>query len=244
MTESTAHVAAAPVKSSSFWEDLIDIFMSPVAVFRRREGKSPWPPLLFVAFAIGIIVYLTFNTMEPIFDAEFTRNTAKQIAKNPASADAINKFRGTASTIGKFVIGPTILVSVFVLGLVCWIVGKAFGSRQTFNDAVGVAAWAYMPRVLASVVNAVQGLVMDPASLNSSFAISIGPARFFDPDATNPILYQVLGRFDLFTLWSTVLLGIGLYVTGKVAKDRAVIFAIVVWVLGALPALRTAYMSM
>ena len=41
-----------------------------------------------------------------------------------------------------------------------------------------------------------------------------------------------------------MLLAIGLYVTGKVTKDRAVIFGILIWIVGALPALRTAYMAM
>ena len=75
---------------------------------------------------------------------------------------------------------------------------------------------------------------MDPAKLTSQLALSIGPARFFDPDTTNPLLFQVLGRFDLFTLWSTVLLAIGLYVTGKVTKDRAVIFGVLIWIVGSI----------
>ena len=88
---------------------------------------------------------------------------------------------------------------MFVLGVVAWIVGKLVGSKQTFQAAIAVAAWAYVPRVLGSVLGGVQGLLMDPAKLNSAFSISIGPARFFDPETTNPMLYQLLGRFDLFT---------------------------------------------
>ena len=85
---------------------------------------------------------------------------------------------------------------------------------------------------------------MDPSKLNSALSISLSPARFLDPDATNPLLYQVLGRFDLITIWVTVLLAIGLYVTGKVTKERAVIFGIIMWIIGSLPALRQGYMMM
>jgi hypothetical protein len=244
MTESATNAAAAPAKSPSFWEDVIDIFYQPSEVFRRREGKSAWPPLLFVSIAIGVIVFATFNTLQPIFDAEFARAAAKAVAKNPQAADAMNKMRGFSETIGKYSIGPIILATMFVLGVVSWVLGRLMGSRQTFEAAVAVAAWAYVPRVLGAVVNAVQGLIMDPAKLNSMFAISIGPARFFDPDATNPMLYQLLGRFDLFTIWSTVLLAIGLYVTGKVTKERAVIFGILIWIVGSLLPIGRAYSSM
>ena len=60
----------------------------------------------------------------------------------------------------------------------------------------------------------------------------------------SPIAYQFLGRFDLITIWVTVLLAVGLYVTGKVSKGRATIFGVLMWLIGALPALRQAYMSM
>jgi hypothetical protein len=65
-----------------------------------------------------------------------------------------------------------------------------------------------------------------------------------DPDTANPLLYQLLGRLDLITIWVTVLLSIGLYVTGKVSKERAVVFGILIWIIGSLPALRQAYVSM
>src|SRR5262249_53233310 len=80
--------ASAPVKEQSFWEDLIDIFFSPVGVFRRRQYKSVWPPLLFVAISIGVIVFVTYSTIQPVFEAEFNRATAAQAAHNPAAAQA------------------------------------------------------------------------------------------------------------------------------------------------------------
>jgi hypothetical protein len=53
-----------------------------------------------------------------------------------------------------------------------------------------------------------------------------------------------MGRLDLITIWVTVLLAVGLRVTGKVSKGRAAIFGILMWLIGALPALRQAYAAM
>jgi hypothetical protein len=133
---------------------------------------------------------------------------------------------------------------MFILGVFTWFVGKIVGSKQTFQAALVVAAWSYMPRVLGAVIGGVQGLLMDPAKLTSQLSISLSPARFMDPDATNAVLYQSLGRLDLITIWVTVLLAIGVYVTGKVTKERAVVFGILIWIIGSLPALRQAYVSM
>jgi hypothetical protein len=197
-----------------------------------------------VAIAIGIISFATFGPMQPIRDAEFTRATAKVVAQNPAAAQAMDKGRAFSETIGQYAAGPGMFLMICVLGIVSWLIGKLFSSTQTLQDAIGVAAWANMTRVVGSVVTGVQGLLMDPGKLTSAAAISIGPARLFDQDATNPVLFALLARCELWTLWTTVLLAIGLYATGKVSKDRAVIFGILIWVLGSLPAISAAYRTM
>jgi len=246
MTESTVSVAPAPAAKTSFWEDVIDIFVSPVAVFRRREKSSPWAPMLFVAISIGVIFLATFNVLQPIFDADFARNTAKMVAKNPqiAQADpaAINRMRSIGQTVTKYGVGVVMLGTMFVLGSVGWLVGKMFGSKQTYQAGLVVAAWAYMPRVLGALLAGIQGLLLDPDKLNSQMSISLSPARFMDPDSPNQLLYMFMGRLDLITIWVTVLLGIGFFVTGKVSKGTATMFAITMWLLGALPVLRQALM--
>ena len=240
MTESTSTpIAAAP--KTSFWEDVIDIFVSPAAVFRRREKTSVWPPMLFVALSIAVIFFATFNTLEPIFDAEFSRRTAKMMAQNPAlTPEMLEKMRGVQTGVAKYGLSIVMIVTMFVLGCVSWLVGKMFDSKQTFNAALVVAAWAYMPRILGALINAIQGLLMDPAKMTSILAISLSPARFMDPEATNPILYQMAGRLDLITIWVTVLLAIGLVVTGKVTKGRAAIFGVIMWIVGSLPQIQQA----
>src|SRR5436190_55258 len=105
MTESTSTPIASPAKTS-FWEDVIDIFVSPVAVFRRRQNTSVWPPMLFVALSIGVIFFVTFNTLEPIFDAEFSRVAAKTMAKNPQiTAEMMERGRGFQTAIVKYGLG-------------------------------------------------------------------------------------------------------------------------------------------
>jgi Yip1 domain len=236
---------ASPEKAQSFWEDLIDIFISPAGVFRRRQHTSVWPPLLFVSLAIGVIVFATFNTLEPAYTAEFMRGAAKQMAKNPqVTQEAIARAGEIGNKVARFGVAVIFFFIILVLGAVSWLVGRVVGSKQTFQAAMVVAAWSYMPRVLGAVLAGVQGLILDESKLTGQLALSLGPSRFFDPDTTNPMLYQLLGRFDLMTLWTTVLLAVGLYVTGKVSKGQATMFGILIWVVGSLPMLRAGYMAM
>jgi Yip1-like protein len=240
MTESTS-TPMTPTAKPSFWEDVIDIFFQPSAVFRRRQNSSVWPPMLFVALSIAIIFFITFNTLEPLFDAEFNRQMAKAMAKNPQlTADVMEKGRSIQTAVVKYGLAVVMIVTMFVLGCVSWLIGKLFDSKQTFQAGLVVAAWAYMPRIIGGLLGGVQGLLMDPASLTGQLSISLSPARFMDPETPNQLLYQFLGRFDLITIWVTVLLAIGLHVTGKVPKGKAAVFGVVIWLVGALPALRQA----
>jgi hypothetical protein len=246
MTESVSASVATPPAKSSFWEDLIDIFYAPSGVFRRWQFRSAWPAMLFVAIAIGVIMFFTFSALEPLFDAEFTRRIAEAVKRTgvtpPPEQLAIS--RNFSNAIVRYGVGGIMLVTMFILGSIAFLVGKLFGSKQTYGAALVVAGWAYMPRVIDSVLGGVQGLLMDPSKLTSRLAISLGPARFFDPDATNQLLLQLMGRLDLITIWVTVLLAVGLYVTGKVSKSNAVLFGIAMWVLGSIPVLWQAYFAM
>jgi len=246
MTESTeSTVAPSQPAQSSFWEDVIDIFYQPSAVFRRREHRSVWPPMLFVALSIGIIFFITFDTLEPAFGADIARAGAQAMAKNPQiTQEILDKQRSVGEAVTRYGISVVMLVTMFILGLLTWLVGKLVGSKQTFQAALVVAAWSYVPRVLGAVIGGVQGLLMDPSKLNSAMSFSLSPARFMDPDTTNAGLLQLAARVDLITIWVTVLLAIGMYVTGKVSKQRAAVFGILIWIVGSLPALRQVYISM
>src|SRR4051812_37049553 len=95
---------AAPEKAS-FFDDVIEIFVRPANVFRRRQHSSVWPPMLFVAIVIGVISFATFNTLAPAFEAEFSRNMAKQMAKNPQmTQEMADKSRDMVLTFGKYIL--------------------------------------------------------------------------------------------------------------------------------------------
>jgi hypothetical protein len=85
------------------------------------------------------------------------------------------------------------------------------------------------------LTNAAQGLVMNPEKLNSMNAVGFNIARFMDPDG-GPLMIALAARVDLFTIWVTVLLAIGLHVVGKIPRRQAAIAAAITWVVGALPA--------
>src|SRR3954470_9262174 len=235
--EAVKELEPAPGKAS-LWEDFVDIFYAPSSVFARRaEGKFGMPLLIFIVVAV-ILYFLTRNLMQPIMDGEFARNTAAAMRKNPnLTAEQMATGRGFFEKLAPVFIAVVLTISVFGTGLVLWLVGKLFDAKESVAAAITIAVYAEVPRLVQFLVNAAQAMVMSPESLNSANAVGFNLARFMDPDKTSPVLIALGSRVDLFTIWVTVLLAIGIYVLGKITKQQAYIAAGITWVVGALPAL-------
>jgi hypothetical protein len=227
--------APAPPKQekASILDDVMDIIYAPSAVFARRENASFWIPMLIVTVLTGAIFIANRDLIEPIMEAEMTRAMAKSSQQlTPEQMEGMRKMGGVFGAVGAFVFTPVMLLA---LGIVIWIVGKFVDAKQTMNAAIIVAVFSYFPRIIEGIVNRVQSMLIDTSTINSRYSLSLGVGRFLDPDTTSPILLALVGRIDLFTIWVTVLIAIGIAVTGKISRGRAAIAAVAVWLIGALP---------
>jgi len=232
---------STPVDRAAYWEDFMDIFHAPAAVFARRATSGFAVPMLVVTALLALSFVVNRGVLQPIMDAEFARGVSAAMRKDPRVT--MEQMAGFRTMIEKFallfaIVGPPVVM--LCVGLALWLAGKLVDARQSLGAAIMVASYASVPRVLASIVAGVQGLLMDPASLDGQYRVSIGPGRFLNPDATSPLLLGLVGRLDVFTLWITVLLAIGLSVTGKIPRRQAAMAAVLVWFAGAVPALLTA----
>jgi hypothetical protein len=230
MTETT--VAAPPPEQAARWEDFIDIFVSPREVFARRSDGRFALPLIFVTLVMVGLFFAMRSALATAFDAEFQRAMAS--AGRQMSAEQMQSMRSMSGIIGTVSLFVVIPVGVFLTGAVAWGVGKLFDSVAGYRQMVMVATYALFPRLLQSVVAIFLGLIFDPATLS---AASIGPARFVDPASVPAWVTQMLLRLDLFMIWSTVLIAIGLQVLGRVKRGPSYAAAALVWLIGAIPAL-------
>ena len=222
---------------AGLWEDFVDIFYAPSSVFARRSDGKFGMPLLFLVLVGTVLFFLTKNATQPIMDAEFARQSAAAMRKNPnLTAEQIASGRGFFETIAPIFFAVILTISVVGTGLVLWLVGKLFDAKESVAAAMMVATYSEVPRLVQLLTNAAQGLIMSPEKLNSMNSVGFNLARFMDPDQTSSVLIALASRVDLFTIWVTVLLAIGIHVVGKIPKQQAAIVAAITWVVGALPA--------
>jgi hypothetical protein len=234
----TSEPMAGTVKPerAAVWEDFIDIFYAPSQVFARRAGGSVMVPLFVVTLMVGALFYLNSGVLQSVMEAEFNRGMAAAMRSNPRlTPEMAEGFRQTGmriAQVGGFLFMP---VGILMTGSALWLIGKLFEATESYSTALVVAAYSFVPRILEAVLNGAQGLFLDPAQLNGRFRLSLGVGRFFDPDTTAPALLGLVGRIDLFTIWVTILLAIGLSVTGGISRSRAFLAAPLIWAAGAIP---------
>lgn len=236
MTAPVDSPTAASPEQSSIFEDLIDVFFAPAAMFARRAGRSPWLPFLLVSILLVGMYFVNIGNMQGIFDREVERAVAQAVEKNPnmTEAQVIGMRRITEASMkwGALVFMPIILL---LLALATLVVGKLVGGTLGYGTALMIASFAYMPKLVDFALVAVQALIFGTASYVGRYQFSLGVGRFLDSSG-NQGLYNFLGRMDLITIWVTVLLAIGLVHAAKVPKSKAVGAGVLLWCIGALPA--------
>jgi hypothetical protein len=239
MTEPAAPTAAPP-DNASFAEDLVDIFVSPAKVFTRRARGNPMAPYLVVCIVMIILFFAGKNVLAPIFDAQIQKAIDAAMKANPtqvtqAVADRMKPMIAISINVGGVVGVPLLLL---LLGLITWVVGRfVLGGTLTYGTGLLIASYAWMPKLIATVVGLVEGLTMDVSRMTSPYQLSVAVSRFFDPATMSDGLYQLLGQIDLFSIWSAFLVMVGLVHAGKVEKPKAIVGAVVLWCAGTVPAI-------
>lgn len=239
MTESaSAPASATPApERASFAEDFLDIFYAPSSVFERRRTASPWPALLVVTGLFAIAWYIFMTLLAPVFEAQMAQGAARMAEQmTPEQAAAAAQAQAKFAPIMMMVTGiVTVPLTVLLLGLVTWFVGKLLDAEQPLRATFLVVTFSFMPRVLGTLVVALQSFVVDVSTMTNQFQTTLSAARFVDTATASPAVVGVLSRLDPFILWSYLIIAIGLKVMGRIPMSRALIAAAVLWLIGSAP---------
>lgn len=236
MTEPAA--ATTPKDTAGTAEDFVDIFVAPAKVFARRAKASPMAPYLVVCIVMIGLFFASRNVLAPIFDAQMAKQMAVQMKANPQlTPEMIEKGKPIANvfiTIAGITGVPIVLL---VSALFLWVIGRFFMSSElTYGTALLITSYTWFPRMIGSLLGILQGLLMDISKLTEPGQVSFALSRFIDPASVSGGVYQLLTGIDLFAIWGTVLCAIGLMHAGKLEKSKAITTAVIMFVIGLIPA--------
>ncbi len=120
------------------------------------------------------------------------------------------------------------LLGYLICAVVLYGMGLVMGGQATFKQLFPVAAWATLPFVLRDLIHAVMTLVTGRVAI-------AGIAGVFSPQEAASLagLYSILSQFDVFLLWSMVLLGVGVAVTAKLSIGKSIVVVLTYAVISA-----------
>ena len=233
MTSPTAEpIVAPPAKTpASRWEDFLDIFYSPTSVYERRANDSPWPTIFIVTVLITLVTVLTFNAVSPVVETELRQQFAKAAQKTPQITQDIIDKQVSFGMLGKKYGVVFFPIGALIGALFIWIVARVVGAKETYQGALVAIAYSSIIVVVQAIVVGAQGLVMNVSNLTSMDQLSLSAARFADKATMSPALYAVLKQIDVFGIWALVVTAIGVRVTAKTTRERAIAYAVVWWLL-------------
>jgi hypothetical protein len=216
---------------------VLNVFTAPSKTFEdiRRGNRSWWLPFIVLAL-IGYIFFAVVDLkvgMQQVVENQIRLNPQAQ--ERMAGATPEQRARSIAIamgiTEGMFIGAPLvgmISAAVVSLGLLATI-NFLFGGRASYGQVFAMSYYAWLPMAVKSLLGIVVLYAgMAPESFNVKNFSPTNIGAFLDPLASNKALYSLASWFDIVTIWTLVLMGMGLATVAGV-KRRSGYIAVFGW---------------
>ncbi len=225
------------------WQRVGNIFAAPSKTFAdiQRGHRSWWLPFIILALA-GYIFFAAVAQkvgMQQVVDNQVRLNPKAQERLSqltPEQRAASNRL-SVGITEAAFLGAPVLGLVVFAVfaGAVLGTINFIFGGKARYGDVFAVYYYAWLPQLLKLLLGIVVLYAgMAPESFNAKNFAPTNIGAFLDPVDTNPVLYALATAIDGVTIWTLVVLSIGVAAVAGVKRSSAYIAVFGWWVLGVL----------
>jgi hypothetical protein len=232
MSDQVVQPAAEITPGLSQWQRLANTFSAPSKTFNdiKNGNRSWWLPFL-ISILFAYIFFAAITTK--IGWSQVAQNA---IHMNPKAEEQMSQLPKDQSDMrikitqyameGSFAASPIlVLMVVAIVSLIMWgTINFAFGGKATFGSTFAVYMYASLPAVIKTILGTVvlyTGLA--PESFNVSNFAPTNLGAFLSPTETNAALYKLATALDFTTIWTMVLLGIGLSIIAGVKRTSGYI---------------------
>lgn len=207
-------------------------FSAPSKTFNdiKRGNRSWWLPFLIMV----VFGYIFFAGITQKIG--WTQVAQNAIHMNPKAEEQMSqlpkdqldmRMKFTAYAMeGSFAAAPLLILAILALAsLVLWgTINFAFGGKATFGSIFAVYMYASLPGLIKTILGTVVlylGMAPESFNLNNFAPTNLG--AFLSPTDTNAALYKLATAIDFTTIWSMVLLGIGIAIVAGVKRTSGYI---------------------
>ena len=224
--------AAAPAQNP--FSRIAGVLFAPASTFQDIAARpNIWAPLIVILLIgyVGTFLVMPKINMNAIFEQQ-----AEAMAKQNPNMAAEDRERMENITKGftkaMMWAGPVMMVVWYVIvAAVLLLATRMFGGQGNFKQSFSATLYAWMPLVILSIIGTIVVLArgsFDPTT--AATLVKSNPAFLVDMKE-QPILYSLLSSFDLFTIWTLVLLIIGFSALSRLSRGKTAAIVISLWVL-------------
>lgn len=217
------------------------VLFDPKKAFASIAAKPSWivPVVLSIVLGLAFVYFFTSRVgWDRYFHQIAETNSRMQQMDAQARDNAIQMQVKMGPMFGYIfgVIGPPIMA--LIVGGVVLLMCKLGGAALTFKQTFAMGAWASMPRVIAGVLAIIVMFVKNPDDFNLQNPLAFNLGAFMEPPPNSgKFIYSVATSIDLFTIWSILLLAVGISVAArKVSFSKAVMLVGIPWIVWVLVA--------
>ncbi len=211
---------AAPALSEP--QRIINTYFAPSKTFEDiRRNPSWWVPWLLLS--VLVIVFWTMVGKNVGFD-KIAHDTIAQSARLQQLPPDVQAQQVKAMTIGFKYFGYAtpifLLVYALIIAAVLMVIFNfAMEAQVPFRQSLSIVMYSWaLPAALSTIVSMIAVWKGDPDNFYLQNPSATNPAYFMDPASTSKFLYTFLMAFDVFSIWTVILLGIGFAVNSNRRK--------------------------
>jgi len=217
----------SPTKEMGALGRIVNIFSSPRETFQSIDHKPTWV-VPFILFVI-VTLLLSFLVMDIGIKDRLAMLEARDLPAQQFEA-AKSRMEGSLKYVGLvFIPVGALAVWAIVAGLLLFSGNTIMGGEAKFKKVFSVVAWSSLVGLLGGIVKTL--LILSKGTTHgvvSSLAILL-PTPPLGQSA--PVLYRLLSKFDLFTIWELILWIIGLAIVYRFTTKKSATLVLSLWVL-------------
>jgi hypothetical protein len=147
--------------------------------------------------------------------------TQQQADQAIEMVEKMGPLQAVFAVVGVLITVPLIF---FILALFYWLVLK-FGMKATFTYSALLGVYGLT--AYFGAIDQLLSLILSVATGN--LYATVTPALFMKPDPASP-LFKLMNSLNPFTIWSMVVLGIGVSKVGNISKAKAYGLIFGIWI--------------
>lgn len=220
-------VAPLPEKANPFGR-LIGVLFSPDETFASIARRPDWvvPLLLFVIFA-AVSGFIFVHHVDSVSAMRAQMEERHASPEQMAQALKINK--AVFAVIAYC--APLLSLIIFVLvAAILMLAYRMMGGEGEFKQYFSVTLYGWFPQVIQSAI--LTGILFFKSDLIGAETLPTlvrSNLAFLVDMKEHGVLFSLLSAFDVFTIWSLILMAIGFAHVSKFSKAKSATILIAVW---------------